>query len=420
MSNFSAQLFKAASGAESRPISKARSYEPFESPVFEEYMAKNDISGYMSALWKGVEARDIESLRVLFYLAVQDEEVEDATDLLLMLYDDTDDDYARMYFRMLKDLEIDKMTPEQQDDIKHYRLMFKRILCLADMAYEQTHPGYLSPFSRFGDKEPVLLRGYLNNVGRQNLPEPSEEVLQGHFKDCAPEKKKDYWRSLYYRDDCSSNQQSIYEDAKIYACQGDPYAMYIVGYLLAHSITTKYDHPPVVILPADRDEALRWLQRAAKANVPEAQWEVARLWINREEDFCKDEGMRYIRRGVELGNRDCIRYIVEHSDDPEERFRHLSMLVEMDNTYQSQLQLAECYEKGIGCAKDEKKAFELVEYVYKHSSCSPYDSSYEDATRMLRRYLNEGIGCEKDPDRAWRVYQAYKSDEDDMWELLTR
>ena len=65
MTNFSPELHKAASGAKSLPISKARSDEPFETPVFEDYLANNDIAGYMTALWKGAAARDIESLRYL-------------------------------------------------------------------------------------------------------------------------------------------------------------------------------------------------------------------------------------------------------------------------------------------------------------------------------------------------------------------
>jgi len=71
MANFSPSLFKAASQAEVMPVSKERSDAPFESPVFEEYLAKNDIAGYMTALWKGVPARNAESMRVLFYLSVK-------------------------------------------------------------------------------------------------------------------------------------------------------------------------------------------------------------------------------------------------------------------------------------------------------------------------------------------------------------
>ena len=347
MSNFSAELHKAASGAKSQPVSKARSYEPFESPVFEDYLASNDINGYMTALWKGAAARDKESLRVLFYLAVQNGETEDAVDIMDMMVE-ADDPYIHTYSKLLKEHELD----------------YKTTLCMTDLAFERICPDYRSPFKRFGNTENALLRAYLNNVGRQTLPEPSEEVEQGQFKDCVPPETKDEWRSLYRRRDCSSNQMSIYAEAKPYAEQGDPFAMYIVGYLLAHGIQTKYTSPKVVLLPANHDEALRWLERAAKADIPEAQWEASQLWIFKDDEYCKDEAMRYIKRGVELGDKDCLNYMAEHSPDAVERFRHLNALVEKGSSHKSRLQLAECYEKGLGCKKDERKAFELVEYVY--------------------------------------------------------
>ena len=70
MATFSAELFTAASGAQSHPIDKSRTDEPFETPVFEDYATQQDITGYMTALWRGAAARDIESLRYLIYMAI--------------------------------------------------------------------------------------------------------------------------------------------------------------------------------------------------------------------------------------------------------------------------------------------------------------------------------------------------------------
>jgi hypothetical protein len=39
---------------------------------------------------------------------------------------------------------------------------------------------------------------------------------------------------------------------------------------------------------------------------------------------------------------------------------------------------------------------------------------------MLCRYLREGIGCEKDPERAEKIARWYQDDEDRMLEMLTR
>lgn len=419
MSNFSAKLYKAASGAKPQAVNKARTNEPIESPVFEEYLAKDDIAGYMTALWKGAAARDKESLRVLFYLAVQDGEVEDAVEIMDMMWD-TDDPYIRTYWEFFKKHELDKMTEAEKNDPAQYKTRLKTILCLTDIVFERNDPDYRSPFKRFGNTHNTLLRAYLNNVGRQTLPEASEEVEQGLFKDCVPEETKDAWRGLYRRSDCSSNQISIYEQAKPYAEQGDPYAMYIVGYLLSHGIRTQYDSPQVVLLAPNHDEALRWLERAAKADVPEAQWEAAQLWMNKEDANSKDEAMRYIKRGVVLGDKDCLKYMAEQSADAVERFRHLSELVEKHPSHKSRLKLAECYEKGLGCEKDERKAFELVEYVYTHSSVSPYDSSQEDSAEKLAHYLRNGIGCAVDYERASDIISGLDDDNDRMMELLSR
>ena len=106
--------------------------------------------------------------------------------------------------------------------------------------------------------------------------------------------------------------------------------------------------------------------------------------------------------------------------DDAKAFAYLVPLAEVYGTHEYDLELAYWYEKGRGCTRDEKKAFELVEYVWKHSSASPYDSSQEDSVGMLCRYLRNGIGCEPDPERADKISRWYQDDEDRMLEMLTR
>lgn len=74
----------------------------------------------------------------------------------------------------------------------------------------------------------------------------------------------------------------------------------------------------------------------------------------------------------------------------------------------------------MGCEKDERKAFELVEYVYTHSSVSPYDSSQEDSAEKLAHYLRNGIGCAVDYERASDIISGLDDDNDRMMELLSR
>lgn len=415
MANFSPALYKAASGAEVLPVSKERSDEPFKSPIFEDYLAANDITGYMTALWKGVPARDAESMRVLFYLSIRDEELDNALSILDMLLD-MRDEYALSFWYYMEPL-YEKMMAEDTQDLKLLLQAFNSSLMQGDTTYQQQHPKYKSMFTRFGDAENSLLRAYTNNVGRQSEPQASKEVQQGVFKNCAPQEKKDYWRSLYRRSDCSSNQVSIYEEAKPYAEKGDPYAMYIVGYLLSHGIATKYSSPQIVFLPVDKDKALTWLKNATTAQVPQAFWEVGSICLDRS---CKDEALDYIRQGAELGEKQCLKYLAQYIDDETAKVQHLIELVEQYNDNKARLQLAEHYEKGIGCEINPQKAFELVEYVYNHSSVSPYDSSQENSANKLIGYLRSGFGCEKNPDRAGDISCSLEADNDRMWELLTK
>lgn len=418
MANFSPSLFKAASQAEVMPVSKERSDAPFESPVFEEYLAKNDIAGYMTALWKGVPARNAESMRVLFYLSVKAEELDNAADLLDMLLD-MEDEYAVCFWHFM-DIQYKMMEKGGTRDMDQMLSAFKLSLVLGDATYLDAYPDYPSLLHRFGDHENTLLRAYINNVGRQQEPENTNDEIV--INPCVPEEKKNYWRGLYRRDDCSSNQETIYREALEYAKQGDPFAMYIVGYLLSHGIRTKYSNPTVTILEPNKQKALPFLRRAADAGVTEACWEAASILFDKEAEESKALGWQYVEKGAEKDDKDCLRGMIRRyeGEDDTKAFSYLVRLAAQKSTHEQKLKLARWYETGRGCEKDEKKAFELVEYVYNNSSASPYDSSQEDSVGMLCRYLREGIGCEPDPERADRIYRWYQDDEDRMWELLSR
>ena len=245
-------------------------------PVFKDYLTQNDINGYLTALYQEADKGDAGSLRILLYLAVMVSEVEDAVDYVTKLMD-IDDDYAFEVWPHMSDA-INELNNElgQCDDDEKYKYAlgakFKTALNVGDMEYEKEHLGFESPFRLFGDKIIILQRAYLHHVGQQTYPVIDDSVAT---KPCAPKEKIDYWYSLYRRSDCSANQETVYNDAKPYAKQGDPDAMLVVGYLLAHGIETRYSNPNVIILRANPDFALPFLRRAADAGRPLACSETA-------------------------------------------------------------------------------------------------------------------------------------------------
>ena len=132
------------------------------------------------------------------------------------------------------------------------------------------------------------------------------------------EEKKNYWRGLYRRDDCSSNQAAIYQEALNYAKQGDPFAMYVAGYLLSHGIRTKYSNPTVTILEPNKQIALPFLRRAADAGVTEACWETAAILFDQGDEESKALGWQYVEKGAEKDDKDCLRGMIrryEGEDD---------------------------------------------------------------------------------------------------------
>lgn len=392
-------------------------------PDFKDYLAQSDIHGYMAALYNEADKGDIGSLYILLYLAIIDSEVEDVMDYMEKLLE-AEDEFAFALWPGLYDAveEMNKELGQCEDDDKYRFALgakFKIVYNLVDLAYEKAHPDYKSPTRLFGDKTVIMQRAYCDHVGKQVYPtfDPSIKVQPS-----APEESVKGWYSLYRRSDCSANQESIYNNAIPYAEQGDPNAMLVVGYLLSHGIRTQYDYPRVDILLENKERALPFLQAAADYGLVDAYWETAAILFGRKDAESEALGWKYVEKGAEKNEKECLRCLFDHYEgkDDTKAFGYLERLSEAWNTHEYTLKLAWWCETGRGCEKNEKKAFELAEYVWSHSSASPYNSSQEDSVDMLCRYLKNGIGCEKDPERADEIRRWYKDDEDRMWEMLTR
>lgn len=392
-------------------------------PDFKDYLAQSDIHGYMAALYNEADKGDIGSLYILLYLAIIDSEVEDVMDYMEKLLE-AEDEFAFALWPGLHDAveEMNKELGQCEDDDKYRFALgakFKIVYNLVDLAYEKAHPDYKSPTRLFGDKTVIMQRAYCDHVGKQVYPtfDPSIKVQPS-----APEESVKGWYSLYRRSDCSANQESIYNDAIPYAEQGDPDAMLVVGYLLSHGIRTQYDYPRVDILLENKERALPFLQAAADYGLVDAYWETAAILFGTKDAESEALGWKYVEKGAEENEKECLRCLFDHYEgkDDAKAFGYLERLSEAWDTHEYTLKLARWCEEGRGCEKNEKKAFELAEYVWSHSSASPYDSSQEDSVDLLCRYLRNGIGCEKDPERADEIHRWYKDDEDRMWEMLTR
>ena len=217
-----------------------------------------------------------------------------------MLLDAKDESIVPLWERLNQVIQDAKKWPKEiYEDEKKYKsrlsAAFELALCV---------PG--TPDSLFDDAEPTLLRAYINNVGRQPVPEaPKEEV---EIRNLVPEETKDYWRGLYRRDDCSSNQEAIYHEALAYAEQGDPYAMFIVGYLLNHGIETKYSHPNITILKCDHEKALHIISQKEGSRASFYNYYTGRKWGDSANyDLCINSSLL----GIEGTERFIAQYIRE-------------------------------------------------------------------------------------------------------------
>lgn len=401
----------------------------FKTPVFEEYLKANDLNGYMTKLWEGVENNDSESVHALLYLAVKTNSVNDFVPLATKLFEG-DLPFLEMLEQQLQK-ELDKLSEQEQEDEHKVARAVDMAYTMTDMALRTKEQSY---FYRFGEAQNDLLRGYLHNVGRpENFGKEDEEEQDEvplSTTDERYQELKEYWKQYHSNDDTSACQEESYRTAMPYAEQGDPYAMYIVGHLLHFGIKTKYSSPGIVILKPDEDKALEWLKKAADADIPEADYELYEyyktMYYRSDKTKYEDEWKHYMNRGAELGNINCriAQYtMAEQEQNYEEAFRRLKALVEDEKTvtHELRLKLAEYYELGKGTEIDPKQAFELTLYVYDHSTGrTPYDSSNEDAGDKLIQYYNEGFGTEVNYAAASKIRRQRREDDEYLDDILSR
>lgn len=212
--------------------------------------------------------------------------------------------------------------------------------------------------------------------------------------------ERNYWENYHRKPDF---WYDCYETAVYYACQGDAYAKYVVGYLHLHGSYTSFT-PIEAVEPA----GLLWLKMAAEEGVAAAHYELychERKWFYIGKDYLEDSMKEHLRKGAELGHEKC-QYWMEH--DPVDYFHECEQKL-AQNPYDDYafLRLAECYTEGIGVKRDEKKAFELVETAYKQG--------HNDGPReRLISYYQRGIGTPRNMDAA----MALQNEQDDEWERL--
>ena len=394
-------------------------------PDFNDYLQKRDLAGYLKALWKNANNGDIGSLHALLYLAIRCSEGSDAMQFMKQLCDQKD-----KFGTFLTDLIVEqsqKLPKEDQEDDDKLLAMFKVWYAMALSAFPK-HPDYEEIWGRNHND---LLRAYLNGIGENDedevpdatgvVADPSVEVPADQLRD---------WQLYYTRSDASSTLMGIYQGAIPYAKQGHPFAMFVVGYLLMSGIRTAYSSPSVEYLKPNRDAALPWLEKAAEAGIQEAYDCVIRIYYGRANEGGEEERAEaqrkadeWIDRGAALNDEASVEKLFKRYEEAQEWEKAFPLLVRLANEFNShehRLELAKWYREGKGCEKDDKQALEQVEYVYNHSSASPYSSDYDDSAELLYDYLMEGIGCEKDVDRAIAIRRKLKDDWDYLEEVLSR
>ena len=394
-------------------------------PDFQDYLQKSDIAGYMKALWKNAKDNDLGALHALLYLAVQCQDGDTIMMCVKALYELND-----VFSGFLTDFvfaQAEKLPKEEQEDDDKLISLFKVSYPFAEKQYPN-HPNYVEIYGRNHND---LLRAYLNDIGKEEddeIPDATGVVADPSVE--VPADQLRNWQLYYTRSDASSTLMGIYQGAIPYAKQGHPFAMFVVGYLLMSGIRTAYSSPSVEYLKPNRDAALPWLEKAAEAGIQEAYDCVIRIYYGRANEGSEEERAEaqrkadeWIDRGAALNDEASVEKLFKRYEEAQEWEKAFPLLVRLANEFNShehRLELAKWYREGKGCEKDDKKAFEQVEYVYNHSSASPYSSDYDDSAELLYDYLMEGIGCEKDVDRAIAIRRKLKDDWDDLDEVLSR
>ena len=344
-------------------------------------------------IWRGVKHGDSECMRRYLYVAYNCQ-AEDEIDTVAGWLAEEGDERAKLYQQFRKN--VPDSTP-----LASY--------CMAFFDKEG------SPYAPvYGEMIYTLCRLHTNGVGFFEDDEPTEPEAVTDTPDAEDVK---YWYSLYNRSDCASNQIGIYRDALPYANGGNADAEYIVGYLLLHGIKTKYSSPNTVYLEPDKQKAKKWLLKAVAEGIVKANRELSYTC-----EYGTEEWLGYIQKGAEQGEPECMerwqKWLHEH-DEAQKAAGQCLKRVEQGSRH-AMLEMADYYLKGYGVEKNPEEAFRLVEYVYKNSSATPYDSLHDDAAELLQKFYAEGIGVEKDPDKAWQIYTDLKSDWDDLEDILSR
>lgn len=384
-------------------------------PNFKDYLQKSDIAGYMKALWKNARENDLGSLHALLYLAVQCKD-PDTIMMCIKALCDLDDEFATFLTDFVF-AQAEKLPKEEQEDDDKLIDLFKVSYPFAEKQFPD-HPNYVEIYGRNHND---LLRAYLNDIGKEEeeeLPDATGVVANPNVE--VPADLLDDWKRYYTRTDASSTQMAIYQAAIPYAKQGHPFSMFLVGSRLYKGIRTSYSTPSVVYLEPNTEAALPWLVKAAEAGVEEAYKYLLQIYTDLKDQAKLDE---WIEKGVALNIEASIRMLFEKYEKAEEWDKAFPLLIKLTTEFHDRtlrLELAKWYREGKGCPKDDKKAFEQVEYVYKHSSVTPYDDDHDNAAEELARYYDYGIGCEKDEDKAADIRHQLKSDWDDLEEVLTR
>ena len=343
-------------------------------------------------IWRGVKHGNLECMRRYLYVAYNCQ-ADDEISIVAGWLAEEGDERAKLYQQFKKNV------PDANP------------LSLYCMAFFDKEGSPYAPI--YGDMIYTLCRLHANGVGFFENDEPSEDVNT----DTPDAEDVKYWYSMYNRSDCSSNQIGIYRDALPYALGGNADAEFIVGSLLLHGIKTKYSSPDTVYLEPDKQKAKEWLEKAAAKGINKAYRELPYTC-----EYRSDEWLEYVRIGAEAGEPENLelwqQWLLEH-DDAQEAAKQCLKRVEQGSR-EAMLKMADYYLKGYGVKTNPEEAFRLVDYVYHHSSVSPYSSVHEDAAELLQKFYEEGIGVAKDPDKAWEIYTTLKSDMDDLEDSLTR